>query len=193
MALTLQQLKQSITGSRQSVTGMFVYLTEVARACQWNFEKITQLLNTATSVYAYRTAVQTIANETDTTIVFTTEGRDALGEYDNSTGIFTAKTGGKYLVCVAMLSASVAWDAGEIFRLSISKNGLSTVGNYFCLDRWFSHAANTGLANTSGSIVVSLEPGDTIRVKCYHNRGANTDIYADSDGYYTWLTIQRML
>jgi len=47
---------------------------------------------------AYRSSSQSIANATETTLVFDTEIVDTDGDYDNTTGIFTPQTAGYYLL-----------------------------------------------------------------------------------------------
>jgi len=136
-------------------------------------------------VRAVRNTAQTIPSGTWTTVIFDVEEYDGLGEYDPSTGRFTAQNSGWYSVKAAVCFAPSAWAKRNMVEISIFKNGghgsrifwhsIENDGNFY---EWI-----------GGSMDLYIAAGQYIEIKVYHNRGANTDLV--DAGSYHYLTIHR--
>lgn len=110
----------------------------------------------------------TIANSTNTTLTYNTELWDTLGEYNTSTGVFTAKDAGVYLVI-----ASSRWDNTNNtreYRLGSSSSG---TGGFF-VEEWVS--GTWGRFNQNGSALITLDAGGTISIWCSQSSGGNETI-----------------
>jgi len=127
-------------------------------------------------VRATRGTTQTIPNDTLTTIIYDTEEYDGLGEYNPTTGKFTAKNSGWYSVKVASLFSLEVWTAGQRLDISLYKNGAiySNLG-YHPIE-----ATVTAYEKVEGSDDIYLAAGDYIDIRILHDRGADTNIYASS-------------
>ncbi|MFA6064952.1 MAG: LamG-like jellyroll fold domain-containing protein [archaeon] len=69
-------------------------------------------------VYAYRTTNQTIAAQIDSNVIYDGVLTDTLGEYNNTTGIFTAKNDGVYLVTAQVFWTALDPNDGYIYILA---------------------------------------------------------------------------
>jgi hypothetical protein len=125
-----------------------------------------------TYVSATRATAQSIPNNSATTVLYDTEVADALGEYDPTTGIFTAAHAGRRLVKATLLSASVAWDAGEIWCLSVYDGSADGYGF-----RWAAQTAHTGLASSIVAGVFDVAAGGTLRVRITQGQGGSINCY----------------
>jgi hypothetical protein len=136
-------------------------------------------------VRAGRTTTQSIPNVTDTTIVYNSSSLDVLGEYNNSTGIFTAKRQGRYLMtALATYSSSNAWTAGKIYNIGIIKNGVKVFDIYNVTT-----ASITDFLTMQITQTVELNVGDTASIVLYQSRGAASDLFGNTA--YTSLSIAR--
>jgi len=130
-------------------------------------------------VRALMSGTQTIANATYTVLVFDTEGADVLGEYDNSTGIFTAKDAGVYAV-----TAVVLWQNTDANKQYMSYIYTSVINspiinkNDATANAWWSQTPN---------FIISLPAGGTIKVTVYQNSGGNETVYGTGS---TWTALQ---
>jgi len=113
-------------------------------------------------VRATSSSGQSISANSTTRIVFETEVTDVLGEYDPTTGVFTAKEAGLYQVSAIVVFNSVAWTAVRTIQL-LNRDGSRM--SYYILP-----AAMTGQLSISGSNLVSLAAGGSIDVNVNHNR-----------------------
>jgi hypothetical protein len=144
-----------------------------------------------THVQAYRSTVQSCNSGAFTTVIFSTEGADALGEYNPSTGLFTAKYNGKYAASWSVSTDQYAWALADVLAAGLSINGdTSTPGQFFWGHRWAAHAAITDYGRSIGSVPgVALSAGDTLAVKVFHNRGSPTNLAAL--GAYNYFFVRR--
>jgi hypothetical protein len=131
---------------------------------------------------------RTIANNTWTDIIYNEETVDTLGEYNTSTGIFTAKDAGVYIVI-----AKVHWinrNANVSYYISLSKNNNYTPGNM----KRFADQINANNGNSSQSVtaIFDLVAGDTMRVKVYQNSGGNETIDAEAYTIDNWFDIAKV-
>ncbi len=114
-------------------------------------------------------SAQTIATATFTDVVFAVEHIDVLGEFVHTTGIFTAKDYGKYLI--TFRGAIDTLGSGKYVEIRFSVNN-TTVGlpGYNLM---FSVGVQIQM---NVSEVVVLQANDTLRVKVYHNHGSNKNL-----------------
>jgi len=133
-------------------------------------------------VRAERNTTQTIATETHTTVVFDSEIEDTLGEYNTSTGVFTATEAGVYQV-----SSIVQWNVGNTgaYMLAIWVNGSREINAYkamgFTSSRW----------GTSVHGAIKLTAGQYIEIKAWQNTGVN-QIIDNSNPPINVLTITKV-
>ncbi len=113
----------------------------------------------------------TVANNTWTELVLTTENFDTDNAYSTSTGRFTVPTGkaGKYHFDYSF-GISANPDDGEKVSVRLYKNGsnvaLSVSTGYV--------SANGQTTSQRGSYILDLAVGDYVSAYGYHNEGAST-------------------
>jgi hypothetical protein len=132
-------------------------------------------------VYAYRTSAQTINASTDTNIIYDTEGADTLGEYNPATGVFIARSSGKYLVTATNLWSNT--DSGIQYRTHIFKDTTKYIS---VLD---SFAA--GFLTQVATATVDLTVGNKIYIQAWQNSSGVETIFSDSQRW-TSLTIIKV-
>lgn len=117
---------------------------------------------------------QAVADTTLTQIQdWTINSADTLSEFNDTTGVFTAKTAGLYLVNALVLWEST--DAGKWYSTYISKNEEVTSSGSL---RFYQNSAGA-FAYQAHSIsgVLDLAVGDTLRLYGYHNAGVTEYIH----------------
>lgn len=151
--------------------------TELGRLDENGYLEISGEITAAgmTKVEAGSTTAQSLTNSDYTTIIFEVEHGDILGEYDNTTGIFTASKSGTYIVSWKVDTAIVSWTGLKYFVASLSKNNLTTEGNFWDGSLWMAQAAILGRGISAGSVIITLAAEDTLRIKCYHTFGTAID------------------
>ncbi len=102
---------------------------------------------------------------------------DLQNEFDTTTGVFTAKSAGRYHVC-----ASVIRPAGvAVYEIDVFINGVRNRGI----------ASGGGSAPAiSGCRTVQLEVGTTLEIQVYHDAAATQTF--NQDTFWNWLTIDRV-
>jgi len=133
-------------------------------------------------VLAYRSTDLTIADSTLTTIIFQTETTDVLGEYSTSTGVFTAKDAGKYVVM-----SCVQWEAinnGVNYQLRLYSGTTPVAWDY-------STNNIVGAFTQFVGATINLAAGGTISIQCIQYSGGNETIDG-STNYITSLSIQKV-
>ena len=139
---------------------------------------------------AYRAAAQSIANETGSVLIFSTEVYDTLGEYDNTTGIFTATVAGTYQCNWSVGLTTATYEIGEFMYTHILKNNLTTVGNSYYGQITRCEAAVTQGISSVGSCIFQLAIGDTLRVLAVHNQGAAVN--CSTNGRHNYFQVQKI-
>lgn len=126
---------------------------------------------------AYRPAIQSIPNNTWTTIQMSTENFDEGGDFDNSTYTFTVPTGGDGLY---LITAQVFWSANGAndFYLDIYKNGTTSIAR----DSEKSAAGNNQTQRVTR--IAELSATDTILIRAYQNSGGAVNIVGGQDDTY---------
>ena len=109
------------------------------------------------------------------------------------TGIFTATEAGFYLATWSIMTASVAWTAGNTLFSGVSKNNSTTVGSFWIGIR-FTAPGGTQYASTSGNQIIELAATDTLRIKAWQNRtsGGNQTTNLHNDGKYNSFNIHKL-
>ena len=132
-------------------------------------------------VRAYRnTTAQTVSTATLTTIIFNAEDADTNGEYDTSTGIFTASEPRRMQVVAAFRSSDGVTSNSWALVVSVN-NGLT--------QRLVKQCVMVGGEDSmSISAYVNLAVGDTLRIKVQHDKGSDMTLTADTASTYLNLT-----
>ena len=127
-------------------------------------------------VYAYRNSALTVAKTTYTTFIYPSEAADRLGDYNNSTGIFTAKHDGVYHVV-----SRVQFDTGGYTLWNvINVNGARNHNTYA-----ISYTAYDTLLNSAS---VYLTSGQTVKIEVYQTSGGNISSWIDAAGSNLTIT-----
>jgi len=139
------------------------------------------------AVSAGQTSAQLLeASGSGETIIFEVESDDSHGSYNAATGIFTALGSGRYRVYSQIMSASVAWAAGNFFGIYIRKNGTNVYVS--------SESVQTSVTMEFQTVVqgtLKLLAGDTINIHADHNRTGG-DFSLSGDNRSNYLTIERV-
>ena len=140
-------------------------------------------------VEAERSTAQNIVNNVDTTVIYNTETYDLLSEYNNTTGIFTAKYAGLYSVYGAFLMASKIYsNASYNVKANIEIDGSVIRRGYR------THAP--GISNSfllSGIVkgTFQLTAGQTIEISAAQTSDADNNLHNAAE--YNYLTIDRLV
>lgn len=125
---------------------------------------------------------QTIANNGYAIVTTWTEYIDTLGEFNNTTGVFTAIESGNYLV-----AGQVTWDAGNAgvhYLTQVYVNGNAKARS------WENLSANTPQFTNSFSIILPVTAGETIDIRVYQNSGGNEVV--DGGNFATSYSILKV-
>ncbi len=133
-----------------------------------------------------RATAQSMANNTFTKVIFNTEVFDNLGEYDHTTGVFTATNAGYYQVNASTMSASVAWDALEVWNTNLYKNGALYSRGYFNQIS----ASGTSIRQSTLSDLIYLTAGQFIDIRVYQTQGAAVNINANAT--FNYFSVHRL-
>lgn len=139
-------------------------------------------------VFVNTAAGQSIVNDSNTTIIFDNEVTDTLGEYDHTTGIFTAIYAGTYLInsCIAYSITSV-WVIADSIKAFIDVNDAPIVQTY-ALAPYSSTYRQSALPI---STVYTLSAGDNIRIKSRQSAAGNRSL--DNSVDFNFLSIDRIV
>ncbi len=144
-----------------------------------------------TKVESASTTVGSMTNADFTTVIFEIEYTDNLGEYDHTTGIFTATHAGTYAVSWRQDGVSAAWAIDELWYAGLSRNDSEVEGHLFVGNIWQAQAGVTQSPRSGGSAIVTLAATNTLRIKVYHNQGANVNTSGDETS--SFFHIARIL
>lgn len=137
-------------------------------------------------VYARKNAVQVISNNTHTRVADWVEIHDNLGEFNTTSGRFTAQETGYYFIRAVITFLSAAWQANEHIILLVYKEEAV----YHMMSRNTISDDLTGIRSLNGSAIVQLNAGQTMYLDVIHIRGATATI--TSSGRDTNLSIHRL-
>ena len=143
-------------------------------------------LKNQSAVYVTLSADQTIASGTTTKLAFDNVGYDNQSEFNTTNHRFTATKDGIYLVCLSILTANVAWSAGNYVVLYVYKNGSEFVKAAEKVDASVTRDINLILVAP-----VKLVGSDYFDFYVRHDRGSDTDISSNSK--YTYVRIVKIV
>lgn len=135
-----------------------------------------------------KSTTQTVPNASTTNyILFNVVVEDNKGTYNTLTGEYTVAPGegGLYQIeCASTPTTGQAWTTGQEWSHLLMKNGnyVSRVGSTYAPTN------HSQFVYTHGAITKRFAAGDKISVALFHGRGANTDIYNDSNLVYMTIT-----
>lgn len=130
-------------------------------------------------------ANQTITNTgTFQTVIYTSESSDVYGEYNTSTGVFTAKRAGRYLIDAAMIWDTTTWAAGDSIEIRVYKGTTAQISQF---QEFESATAQYRSMQINGIIDVAV--GETITIAVTHSSGTNKSILNSS--LYNYFHISR--
>ena len=105
---------------------------------------------------------QSIPNSSATDVVFNVETVDLLGEYDNSTGIFTAREAGLYSV-----SACVTWQSSSVGVRTLTMVTSSADGGFAVSQTGFSVSGLTQMISTT----LKMQKNGTVKISAFQTSG----------------------
>jgi hypothetical protein len=124
-------------------------------------------------VSARKNATQAVSATTETTVIFGQEDTDVLAEYNNSTGVFTAKDAGVYEITTAI----------TLQNTNITSVRIVTSEGY-----WICDSSIGSYMERSISCITKLSAGGTIQIRVYSSGGFT--IHSDTNT--TWLKITKV-
>ena len=143
-------------------------------------------LSVKTKIKATRNAAQSIPNSIATIIIYSTEVFDTLAEYDPATGRATIGQAGYYNIHGQALSDNVAWDAGEIWQISVSVNGVVVAYG----ERSQADAAVTTSRTSEVNALLLLAATDIVDIRILHTQGAAVNVVNSAE--FNTFTITMM-
>ena len=129
-------------------------------------------------------AGQSIANNSDATVIFEDKIYDTHGFYNVSTGIATVPISGKYIVESGILYASHAMVATNPFTLAIFKNSSINVE----IDNITIQANSTQTVKLKGVAEISMLAGETLLINTKQVHGAALTLDTTSTSNYVCIT-----
>jgi len=138
-------------------------------------------LNPHFDAYKSATSSNVIGGSASYTVIFDTEVEDIGGNYDNTTGIFTAPVDGIYNfnACITVYNPD---STNTIY--SIDFVSTSRAYNIKYTNLWTRTKAPNGLISDNGSVEVKMNAGDTMKIQIYCNGNLTADLYAGSLVYF---------
>lgn len=139
-----------------------------------------------TNIQAEQATVQSMASSTPLAMIFDTEEKDSLSEYDHTTGRFTPKHDGTYLITSTVTTEYTSWSAGFVFYTMVYKNGTEFKRGFVVATPAVS-ASMTAMV----TIITDLVVGDYIEIYAAHNKTATVQTSAIDNR--THLGISRLI
>lgn len=180
------ELRNNTSGTRTfggTVIGTQLQGASTARIVQLGSTAITT--NTLASVNASNSSGQSIPNAANTVITNWTETVDEAGNFNPTTGVFTAPRTADYIINSLITASSSAWTAGQEWTVIIRKNGSTLI--YASND---TQAAGTFIIAGVNNVTVRLAANDTIDIAILHSRGAATTLLPAGNRNY--LSIKEL-
>ncbi|WP_052429718.1 hypothetical protein [Paenibacillus borealis] len=131
-------------------------------------------------IYGTHNAQQTIATNVWTKVIYGSEGNDNLGEYDPTTGVFTAKMAGVYAITASIQFTNAT--GGAELKLAVgSSSGVTSVISH-------TRPGSSGYTAASGALMLGVAAGGTLAIWMTSTAGATTN----PDGAYSYVMITRI-
>ena len=144
-------------------------------------EVIVFVLNNKPASRAYRASSMVLTATVWHDVDFNVLDYDIGSDFNMGTDEFVCPYKGIYLISgrVTMLSLQ----DGEEMHLVINKNGVGFVS------RTITHASHTGPISANVVDILSLDKGDTIKLRLFHDGAGARTLYGTTDGINTYLSI----
>lgn len=131
--------------------------------------------------------VQSVPNNTTTTITNWTSRLNQGNNFNTVTGVYTAPRAGRYLVCAEVTFASASYaSAGGEATIALFKNGAQERSARAVV----AAAATLQMSSPHLAVLVNLAAGDTMEVRAYQTSGAAVNTSGASN---TFLTIKELM
>lgn len=125
--------------------------------------------------FAYRSTNQSISAATFTDVIFDTESKDTLSEYNNTTGVFTAIDAGDY-----WFEAGVHFQSADGQQIAIDlTNSANTVLKRIAGDAYGASVYVT----PSGGATLTLAAGATVKVRFYSSVAETLEAVSPASAY----------
>jgi hypothetical protein len=147
---------------------------------------LVSLVQPFSNVFATRATALSIPNNEQTTMVYTTEVDDDLGEYDNTTGIFTATYTGGYRFFAMTTFAPIVWPLSKYANTQVVINDTTTYDGFL-------HQSTANVSQFGKTFVdrtLKLSATNTARIKLIHDYGSAIDTW--DNGSFNYLNITRV-
>jgi hypothetical protein len=139
-------------------------------------------------VKAFCTTGPSIATATATKVVFNSVAYDKTGEYDNSTGVFTAVNDGFYIIACNYSFESTSWTGGyQTYAGLYVNDAVVAIGDV--AEALYTVTLYATSLLTRG---IELSAGDEVDIRVYQNNGSSLALRTDVT-QYNWLSIDRVI
>lgn len=127
-----------------------------------------------------KSAIQSIPNNTHTTVVYDAVNLNAGFTYNNLTGVLTSTVDG-IVVINYNFSYSFTWSTGNL-KSYISKNDSVTTDVYGLSSQTASGATGQSVIAMSGTAPINVSTGDTLRIKTFQSTGGAVNVFGAASG-----------
>jgi len=146
-----------------------------------NFALLQTEIGTPSGFQARMTSANSLnVTSTTQTVVFDTVEFDLNNEYDSTTGVFTAKNAGTYMVWCNLISAPYTvtnTNNGQSFDVAMQQNGTTTADHQELYPVGYG-----GNESTFGTSAMNLAAGDKVTCTTSANQGVSLDPSAEPHG-----------
>jgi len=152
--------------------------------------EITKPLQSAAAAYLSST-VTNVTGTSAYTIICDTEIFDNNGDYDNTTGIFSAPTTGRYLICGGISLVVDSSTGGTQYDcLIVSSNKTYYFDGGPTRRRVTNYYGSNSAISMSGSLLIDMDASDTVYLRISSSGGSSDsdDIYGHATDAYTYFT-----
>jgi len=133
---------------------------------------------------------QSIPSASSTTITGWTKEIDSHSTFDASTGIYTIPVSGKYRVSGEATYSSAVVNSATQYSIQLQRDSGSGYSDYVILGGTFALATATNLMSINGSVSISCNAGDKLRLQTYQSSGGSRTLLAQNT--WNYFTLERV-